>query len=158
MVVMIAPKIYAHLDAAMVYANVENVFATQVGRGNHAENQRHAKEQKVPYLVPVMVNANMANVFVILVLKAKVVRRKVYALKIAPNMVSAGKANVNVTQDGVVRHVKISLIKRTAQTVALVKMVSVTTDVVYVPHSILDQGVSTRRSAQMTAVAMVNVT
>jgi phage-related protein len=105
-----------------------------------------------------MVNANMANVFVILVLKAKVARRKVYALKIAPNMVSAGKANVNVTQGGVVRHVMNSLTKRSAQTVALVKMVSVTMDGVYVPHSILDQGVSMRRSAQMTAVDMVNVT
>lgn len=155
---MIAPKIYAHLDAAMVSANVENAFATQAGRASRANNQRHAKEQKVLYLVLVMVNANMANVFAILVLKAKVVRRKVYALKTAPNMVSAGKANVIVTQDGVARHVKNLPIKRNAQKIALVKMVSVTMDVVYVPHSILDQAARTRRSAQTTAVDMVNVT
>jgi hypothetical protein len=73
-------------------------------------------------------------------------------------MVSAGKANVIVTQDGVARHVKNLPIKRNAQKIALVKMVSVTMDVVYVPHSILDQAARTRRSAQTTAVDMVNVT
>jgi hypothetical protein len=158
MVVMTAPKIYALLDVAMVSANVENVFATQDGKVNHANNQRHAKERKVMYLVLVMVNANMANVFAILVLKAKAVRRKVCALKIAPNMVSAGKASVNVTQGGVVMHVNNSTIKRIAQKAALVKMVSVTMDVVSVPHNILDQVVNTKRNAQMTAVDMVNVT
>ena len=217
MVEMIAPKIYVHLDVAMVYANAENVFATQVGWVNHAENQRHAKEQKVPYLVPVMVNANMANVFVILVLKAKVARRKVYALKIAPNMVSAGKANLvenqknakarkatfhvlemvnanmanvsvilvlkvkvvkrkayaqktvpnmvfagkvnaNVTQDGLVKHVVNSQTKRIAQKVALHQMVSVTMENVYVPHNTLVQVARPRKNAQITVMDTDNVT
>ena len=158
MVEMIAPKIYVHLDVAMVYASAENVFATLDGKAKLVENQKNAKARKATFHVLEMVNANMANVSVILVLKVKVVKRKAYAQKTVPNMVFAGKVNANVTQDGLVKHVVNFQTKRIAQKIALHQMVSVTMDGVYVPHSILDQDVSMRRSAQMTAVDMVNVT
>ena len=155
---MIAPKIYVHLDVAMVYANAENVFATLDGKANLVENQKNAKARKATFHVLEMVNANMANVSVILVLKVKVVKRKAYAQKTVPNMVFAGKVNANVTQDGLVKHVVNSQTKRIAQKVALHQMVSVTMENVYVPHNTLVQVARPRKNAQITVMDTDNVT
>ena len=105
-----------------------------------------------------MVNANMANVSVILVLKVKVVKRKAYAQKTVPNMVFAGKVNANVTQDGLVKHVVNSQTKRIAQKVALHQMVSVTMENVYVPHNTLAQVARPKKNAQITVMDTDNVT
>lgn len=105
-----------------------------------------------------MVNANMANVSVILVLKVKVVKRKAYAQKTVPNMVFAGKVNANVTQDGLVMHVVNSQTKRSAQKIALHQMVSVTMENVYVPHNTLVQVARPRKNAQITVMDTDNVT
>ena len=51
MVEMIAPKIYVHLDVAMVYASAENVFATLDGKANLVENQKNAKARKATFHV-----------------------------------------------------------------------------------------------------------
>jgi hypothetical protein len=158
MVEMIAPKIYVHLDVAMVYANAENVFATLDGKAKLVENQKNAKARKATFHVLEMVNANMANVSVILVLKVKVVKRKAYAQKTVPNMVFAGKVNANVTQDGLVKHVVNSQTKRIAQKVALHQMVSVTMENVYVPHNTLVQVARPRKNAQITVMDTDNVT
>ena len=158
MVEMIAPKIYVHLDVAMVYANAENVFATLDGKANLVENQKNAKARKATFHVLEMVNANMANVSVILVLKVKVVKRKAYAQKTVPNMVFAGKVNDNVTQDGLVKHVVNFQTKRIAQKVALHQMVSVTMENVYVPHNTLAQVASPKKNAPITVMDTDNVT
>ena len=142
----------------MVYANAENVFATLDGKANLVENQKNAKARKATFHVLEMVNANMANVSVILVLKVKVVKRKAYAQKTVPNMVFAGKVNANVTQDGLVKHVVNSQTKRIAQKVALHQMVSVTMENVYVPHNTLAQVARPKKNAQITVMDTDNVT
>ena len=93
----------------------------------------------------------MASVSAMSVMKAKAVKKKVYARKTAPNMVSAGKANASATRDGVARPVLNSRTKRSVQMIALVKMVSAMTDAVFVPRSTLDQVVSTKKNVQTTA-------
>ena len=155
---MTAPKTCARLAAATVCASEANASVTLDGKEKTAGPPKNAKAQKAAFLAPETASASTASASATLASKARVAKRKASARRTAHSMVFAGKESASATQDGADLHAASSPIRRTARTIVLGTMVSVTTVSVSALRNTLALAANTRRSAQTTAVATANAT
>lgn len=155
-----AVRICVQVGAEMVSVNVENASATLVGKEQTVKLQKSARVPLRRDLALETVFANMVSVFVTSDSKAKVAKSRASARTNATKMVSAGRANVNATQDGLVKLVVNFRTKKPAKACPrrdhALETVFVSTAAVCVPHSSLEKIARLRRSALTTAVATEN--